>query len=56
MAEYHEERHQLPDGRVVIERLFTTPTIPATAVELLAAIDGLSEPVAGQPMSEDEED
>lgn len=55
-AYFREERHQLSDGRIVTERLFATPSIPATAVELLAAIDGLSEPAIGGPMDDEEED
>lgn len=55
MAEYHETRHVLPDGRILIERLVSVPTVPDTAQALLDAIDGLSEPAAGVPMDDEEE-
>lgn len=40
MAEYHETRYVLPDGRILTERVFSVPTVPDTAAGLLAAIDG----------------
>lgn len=39
-AYFREERHQLPDGRVLIERVVLTPSVPDTAAELLDRIDG----------------